>query len=33
MGEFIDGFGGMAGVEAEVAAQEARCALRAAASG
>jgi len=30
MGEFIDGLGGMEGVEAEVAAQEARCVLRAA---
>lgn len=30
MGEFIEGLGGMAVIEAEVAAQEARCALRAA---
>ena len=33
MGEFIEGMGGMAAIEAEVAAQEARCALRAAAAG
>ena len=31
MGEFIEGLGGMAVIEAEVTAQEARCALRAAA--
>jgi tetratricopeptide (TPR) repeat protein len=32
MGEFIEGMGGMAAIEAEVAAQESRCVLRAAAS-
>jgi len=32
MGEFIEGLGGMAVIEAEVTAQEARCALRAAVS-
>jgi tetratricopeptide (TPR) repeat protein len=33
MGDFIEGLGGMEAIEAEVAAQEARCALRAAIAG